>query len=311
MKASHPPGGCVLVTGSSTGIGRACAIHLAARGFHVLGTTRGRAGPDESLAGQRSLELDVTDATSVRRAADEVEEIVGEDGLRGLINNAGICVAGPVETLSLDAWRRQFDVNLFGQIAVTQAMLPLLRRHVSRHGRRTARIVMIGSLAGRVSQPIVAAYCASKHALAAVSDALRNELKLEGIGVSLVEPGAFRTEIWEKAAEQTERLIGTTPRRYLEQIAAVNTVTRHVARTAAPAGRVARVVEDCLTRARPPGRVLVGGDARFITALRAWLPLRWFDSLQRWAMERAFEQRQRDAAANEPAPPPGQPQAGG
>lgn len=310
MRATYPPGGYVLITGANTGIGRACAVQLGARGFHVLGTTRGRAGSDDAPAGTRSLELDVTDTASIRRASEEVAAIVGDDGLRGLINNAGICVAGPVETLSLDEWRRQFDVNLFGQIAVTQAMLPLLRRHVARHGRRTARIVMIGSLAGRVSQPIVAAYCASKHALAAVSDALRNELKLEGIGVSLVEPGAFRTAIWDKAAEQTARLVGTAPERYHEQIAAVNAVTRHVARTAASAERVARVVEGCLVRARPPGRVLVGYDARFIVSLRSWLPLRWFDSLQRWAMERAAEHRDRDHAC-ERAPPPGEPEADG
>src|SRR5687767_6784959 len=108
MKATYPPGGYVLITGTNTGIGRACAIHLGARGFHVLGTTRGRPGSHDAPAGQRALELDVTDATSIRRAAEEVAQIVGEDGLRGLINNAAICVAGPVETLSLDEWRRQF-----------------------------------------------------------------------------------------------------------------------------------------------------------------------------------------------------------
>jgi NAD(P)-dependent dehydrogenase (short-subunit alcohol dehydrogenase family) len=301
----------VLITGSSTGIGRACALHLSARGFQVLGTTRPDEPRDAPVAGP-SLQLDVTDPSSIRRAANEVASIVGEDGLRGLVNNAGICVAGPVETLSLDDWRRQFEVNVFGQIALTQAMLPLLRLHVSRHGRRKARIVMIGSLAGRVSQPIVAAYCASKHALAAVSDALRNELKLEGIVVSLVEPGAFRTAIWEKAAEQTARLIGSADERYAKQIAAVNAVSRRVVRTGAPAERVARVVEDCLVRGRPPARVLVGRDARFIVALRACLPLRWFDSLQRWAMDRALEQPDRDAAAtsHEPARPPAQPEAG-
>src|SRR5687768_11750561 len=126
MRANYPPGGYVLITGANTGIGRACAVHLGARGFHVLGTTRGHAGSHDAPAGTRALELDVTDTASIRRAYEQVAGIVGEDGLRGLINNAGICVAGPVETLPLDEWRRQFDVNLFGQIAVTQTMLPLL-----------------------------------------------------------------------------------------------------------------------------------------------------------------------------------------
>ncbi len=239
------------------------------------------------------LLLDIVKADSVARAAEQVSEITGADGLRGLVNNAGICVAGPVEFLSSNALRRQFDVNVFGQIAMTRAMLPLLRTHVAAHGRGSARIVMISSIAGRVAQPMVGAYCASKYALEAFSDALRIELRPHGIRVCVVQPGAIQSEIWRKALEQTELIPSNAPARQLygKQMAAVEGATRRVAAGAIPADRVAKVVQRCLLHRRPWVRTLVGTDAKAAALLKSILPARWFDNGLLWVMRRAADQK--------------------
>lgn len=285
-----PTRGHVLITGASTGIGRACASYLAARGFAVMAGVRREAdaagirdeakasGPGEQL---QPLLIDVTDAASIAAAREAVERAVGDDGLMGLVNNAGIGIGGPVEFVPLDDWRRQFEVNLFGQIAVTQAMLPLLRRRVERAGYGSARIVMMSSIAGLVGQPILSPYAASKHALEAVADALRIELAEQGIRTSSVEPGPIQSEIWRKANE----IIATVDRsseKYRMYAKVIDGVVRSASaaeRGALPAVAVARVVERCLVARKPPARVLVGRDAK-LGALAEWLlPASMFDAL--------------------------------
>lgn len=288
----------MLITGASTGIGRACAIHLAGMGYSVLAGVRAQdsarsleaEAPAEQTGCIRALPLDVTDTASISRVADELRSIVGPDGLHGLINNAGICVAGPVEFLPPHDLRTQFDVNVFGQIAVTQAMLPLLRAHVRAYGLGRARIVMISSIAGRVSQPIVAAYCASKHALEAFSDGLRIELRPQGVRVVIIEPGAIRTEIWRKALEQTAMVPPDAPARefYGKQLTRLEAAIRRIIPIAIPPDSVARVVAHCLEKKRPPARVLVGTDAKLVAALKAILPTKWFDKGQMWVMRRSI-----------------------
>ena len=297
MAADPSRAGYVLITGCSTGIGPATAVHLAQRGLSVIATAR---TPVDASLGRavHTLELDVTDAASITRAAEQVRAIVGDDGLRGLVNNAGICITGPVEALSIDDWRRQFEVNLFGPLAVTKAMLPLLRVHRRKHGRHSARIVMVSSIAGRVSHPIAGAYCASKHALEAASDALRNELKPAGIDVALVEPGVFDTQLWRKAIDQmSAAAAGPLPDAdYAWQISAVCELARGLSGKASPVERVARVIGDCLMRPRAPVRVLVGADAKVFARAKAWLPTRLFDSTLRWVIERKRDQLAAQAA---------------
>jgi NAD(P)-dependent dehydrogenase (short-subunit alcohol dehydrogenase family) len=271
----------VLITGCSSGIGRACVFHLAARGYSVLAGVR-KESDAAGFGGQdaiRAIVLDVTNAASIATAAQTVGEVAGENGLAGLVNNAGISVLGPVEFVPPDQWRRQMEVNLIGQIAVTQAMLPMLRRHAEQTG--TARIVMIGSIGGRISHPINSPYCASKRALAAVSDALRLELREQNIQTSLIEPGAIQSEIWRKGLEAEAQIPPDAPERkyYGALIDGIRAAASKAATRAVPAQRVARVVERCLTSRRAPTRVLVGRDAKIGAALKALLPDRWLDAL--------------------------------
>ena len=282
--ARSPGRGHVLITGASTGIGRSCALYLAARGFTVIAGTRresdGQSLVSESSGAVRSVIIDITSAGSIAAAAEAVREIAGSSGLLGLVNNAGIGVIGPVEFVTIDEWRRQFEVNLFGHIAVTQMMLPLLRDHVE-NTQRSARIIMIGSGGGFFSPPILAPYFASKHAIEAVCDALRLELKDQKIQTSLLEPGAIRSEIWRKGNEAvTEFPEGSAARqRYGKLIDAVINLSRRGAAAAIPGEHVARVVESCLIRPRAPARVLVGLDVKILALLCGWLPDRWLDAL--------------------------------
>ena len=185
----------VVITGASTGIGAASAVELARRGFSVFAGVRKRCD-GERLKAQSPhivpLLLDVTDAGQIAAAAETVGRAVGDAGLAGLVNNAGIVVAGPLEILPLDQLRLQLEVNVVGQIAVTQAFLPLLRK-------ARGRIVNMGSFNGRIASPYLAPYAASKHALEALSDAMRLELRAWGIRVSVIEPGATTTPIWDKS----------------------------------------------------------------------------------------------------------------
>src|SRR3972149_6942761 len=187
--------GAVVVTGASTGIGRACVQRLDTMGFRVFGGVR-REVDGESLKSETSdrvtpILIDVTDSVSIASAAEVVAAAVGEAGLAGLVNNAGIPVPGPLEFLPLEDIRRQLEVNVIDQIAVTQAFLPLLRK-----GR--GRIVNVGSIAGKFATPFLGPYTASKHAMEGLSDALRQELRPWGIHVALVEPGSIATPIWQK-----------------------------------------------------------------------------------------------------------------
>ena len=186
----------VLITGASTGIGAACAIRLAAAGMHVYAGVRedaaGAALRAQNAALITPLHIDVTDADSIAAAVAALDAQLGDAGLNGLINNAGIAIGGPLEVLPMKEIRRQFDVNVFGALAVTQAFLPQLRR-------ARGRIVNMGSIAGRIALPFLGPYCMSKSALRAMTHALRLEVDAWGIDVALVEPGAIATPIWKKS----------------------------------------------------------------------------------------------------------------
>lgn len=279
--------GAVVVTGASTGIGRAVALRLAGRGRRVFAGVRreqdgealAAAAPGAPAAAPGALTpviLDVTDAASVAAAAERIDGELGEEPLAGLVNNAGITVSGPLEFLPLDDLRRQLEVNLVGQVAVTQALLRRLRA-----GR--GRIVFTGSIGGRVPPPFLAPYAASKAGVAALAASLRQELRPWGIQVSTVEPGSIDTPIWRKGVESGGELAARLPAEahdlYGRPLAAMNEVAAKMSAGAIPAERVAEVVERALTASRPRSRYLVGRDARIQLVLSRLLPDRAFDAL--------------------------------
>jgi NAD(P)-dependent dehydrogenase (short-subunit alcohol dehydrogenase family) len=265
----------VLVTGASSGIGRALVSYLAARDFDVVGSVRKESDRKAlEAAGARSVLFDVRDERTVRAAA----ESLGEGGLDGLVNNAGIVVSGPLEFLPIEDVRRQLEVNLLGPIVVTQAFLPLLRR-------ARGRIVNMSSISGRIAAPLLGPYAMSKFALEAFSDALRRELHSFGMHVSAIEPGAIRTPIWDKGLESARERVQTWPPRarelYSDLIEYLRTSARDLRDRAAPPERVARAVHHALIAKRPRTRYVVGRDARLGIRLASLLPDRVFDALMR------------------------------
>jgi NAD(P)-dependent dehydrogenase (short-subunit alcohol dehydrogenase family) len=257
-----------LVTGASTGIGRACAVHLAGLGFEVLAGVR---DPADAPEGLEPVRLDVTSESDVAAAA---ERVGGE--LHALVNNAGIAISGPVEVVPIEEWRRQLEVNLLGQIAVTRALLPAILR-------ARGRIVNMSSIGGRVANPLFGPYSASKFALEAVSDALRRELAADGVRVVSVEPGGIATPIWGKGMDDARRVVsGMTEeqeRRYSKLIAAVTKAVERIAREGLPPEEVAKVVGEAITTDRPRARYVVGRDAKVQALAARLLPDRAFDAL--------------------------------
>jgi NAD(P)-dependent dehydrogenase (short-subunit alcohol dehydrogenase family) len=261
--------GFIVVTGASTGIGEAAATRLAAQGFTVFAGVRKEADAErlqsKSLPGMRPLMIDVANDASVSRAATEVTAAVGDTGLQGLVNNAGVSWGGPLETQDLGEIRAMFDVNIFGLIAVTQAFLGLIRQG---HGR----IVNMSSVGGRMSVPFVAAYSATKFGVEAISDALRVELRPWRIKVACIEPGSIATPLWERGFEQFDRQVEKmSPEAralYGEYVPRMRKITEQSASRGIPPARVADAVEHALTAAQPRTRYLVGADALAQTAFR-------------------------------------------
>jgi len=275
--------GAVLVTGASRGIGEACALHLDKLGFTVFAGVR-KATDGDALKQRASgaltpIVMDIADATSIMSAAQTIANSVAEAGLAGLVNNAGIAVAGPLEFLPVAKIREQFEVNVIGQIAVTQAFLPLLRK-----GR--GRIVNMGSMEGRTAMPFVGPYCASKFAIEALTDALRMELQAWCIPVSIVEPGTVATSILERSIAAAEESVRNLPRQahdlYDPAIAAARDAADRIARTTLPAHLVAEAVAHALTSRRPKTRYIVGRDARFMALLARFAP----DRVRNWLILR-------------------------
>jgi len=276
----------VVITGASTGIGAACARFLADHGFQVFAGVRDRQAGEVLVNGRTlrliPIHLDVTEDTSIRNAAERVTHHLGDAGLAGLINNAGIAIGSPLEVIPIDQLRRQFEVNVFGQIAVTQAFLPLLRKG---HGR----IVNMGSIAGRATIPLMGPYSASKHALEALTDALRLELQQWGIQVSVIEPGAIATPIWEKSVKAAKDLEAAADSSaaigYTELIMRIKETVTKAAERAIPPDAVVRAVVHALTASRPRTRYLVGTDAKIRAWMVKWLPDRLNDRLLTWMLQ--------------------------
>jgi NAD(P)-dependent dehydrogenase (short-subunit alcohol dehydrogenase family) len=271
-------GKTVLLTGASSGIGAALVERLAREGFVAFAGVRGEADGAAAAAlhaNVRPLRVDVTDRVSI----DAAVRAVAESGLalRGVVCNAGIAVAGPLEYLPVDELRRQFEVNLFGALAVAQAFLPQLRA-------ARGRLVFVGSSTGRLAVPFIAPYSASKFALRALSDGLRIELAPFGVAVSLVEPSAVKTPIWAKGRTSMPDLLALLPAQALEQygaaIQAVVAATDREERGAMPVAAVTRAILHALTARKPRANYLLGAAAH-VGSVIALLPAGLRDRLVR------------------------------
>jgi NAD(P)-dependent dehydrogenase (short-subunit alcohol dehydrogenase family) len=267
-----------LVTGASSGIGEATALRLDADGHEVFAAVE----PDSDTAGLATaserlnvLALDVTAPASIDAAVDEVARRLAGRGLDGLVNNAGVGFPGPLELLALEDLRRQLEVNVIGQVAVTKAMLPLVRQ-------AGGRIVFVGSVGGILASQFAGAYHASKFAVEAIGDVWRQELEPEGIEVILIEPSAISTPIWSKAIASLDELLqSNTPRmvRYRERLTAFRESLHSADEHGKAPEDVADAIAQALTATRPNARYVVGAAGRFAAALRPLIPDRVADRL--------------------------------
>jgi NAD(P)-dependent dehydrogenase (short-subunit alcohol dehydrogenase family) len=263
----------VLITGTSTGVGAACVVRLAAAGWTVLAGVR-RVVDGEALVARdagdvRPVLLDVTDGVAIERAEEMVREVCRGRGLRGLVNNAGVPLMGPVELVSVEQWREHLESNLLGAVAVTRAMF----EHVRVAG---GRFVFVGSQSGRIALPGTSTYAAGKHALEALTEALRHELAATPMRVALIEPGQIDTPLFERAGSDVERLAEQLQHvdraEYRHLVLAGRAYVRAAQTMGMDPDRVARWVEHALSAARPRRRYLVGIDARLLAGVAARLP---------------------------------------
>jgi NAD(P)-dependent dehydrogenase (short-subunit alcohol dehydrogenase family) len=285
MDHSTNAGRSVLVTGASTGIGAACALDLDKLGFRVFAGVR-KPADGETLQQQASPQLapvilDVTLDETIGRAASTIEDAVGGAGLFGLVNNAGILVPGPLECVPLADFRRQFEVNVFGVVSVTQAMLPLLRT-------ARGRIINMGSISGKAAPPYLGAYSASKFALESITDVLRMELSRWQIDVSIIEPDSVATPIWGKLMDASvslgKHLPASVRQLYEQDLRIITKTSAKINKTSMSVDHVVRAIRHALTARRPKTRYPVG----FRTHLACWaarnLPDRTRDGFMRRAM---------------------------
>jgi NAD(P)-dependent dehydrogenase (short-subunit alcohol dehydrogenase family) len=268
----------VLVTGASTGIGRATALGLDASGWKVFAGVR-KPEDAESLRETASSRLapvflDVTDADQIAAAAELIEK-ESEGGLDGLVNNAGVAIPGPLETVPIEDFRRQLEVNLVAYVAVTQALLEQIRR-------AEGRVVFVSSIGGRIAFPFGGPYHASKFGTEAIGDVFRQELRPWGLKVSIVEPGSIDTPIWERGQRMGEEIEAKSPRTNLLYGAAIEKFRKVIEDTAErgiPPEKVAKAISHALESSRPRARYLVGLDAKLQARLKPLIPTSVFDRI--------------------------------
>jgi NAD(P)-dependent dehydrogenase (short-subunit alcohol dehydrogenase family) len=268
-----------LITGASSGIGAATALALDAAGHDVIAGVESADDGREQLAGASSrlqrVVLDVTSDDAIRTVVDDLDRRLNGRGLDGVINNAGIGFPAPLEVLPLDDLRRLLDVNVVGQVAVTQAVLPLIRQ-------ARGRVVFVGSVGGVLAAPFAGSYHASKFALEAIADVWRQELDPEGLPVILIEPSAISTPIWDKATVYLDRLLAQDPprlERYRGRLQSFRDSLQSADEHGKDAGDVADKIVEALTTEHPDTRYVVGGAGKLATALRPLIPDRLADKL--------------------------------
>jgi NAD(P)-dependent dehydrogenase (short-subunit alcohol dehydrogenase family) len=272
-------GRLVVITGVSTGIGRAAAEVLAAKGFRVFGSVR-RASDAADLQAKLGdaftpLVFDVTDAVAVQAAAGQVEAALAGATLAGLVNNAGIAVAGPLLYLPVDEFRQQLEVNLTGVVIATQAFGPLLGAGVPAR-RDPGRIVNISSVGGKTANPFMAPYNVSKFGLEGLSESLRRELLPFGVDVVVVAPGAVATPIWDKADQVDVSRYANTP--YAAALERIRAYMLQLGRTGLPPERIGQVIHHALTAPKPKVRYTVAPDM-FQVWMGEHLPKRMLDGI--------------------------------
>jgi NAD(P)-dependent dehydrogenase (short-subunit alcohol dehydrogenase family) len=265
----------VLITGASRGIGRVTALRLASKGWTVLAGVRSEAdAADLAAAGGANLRPLVLDITDAAHLAALPGQLGGQ--LDALVNNAGFALDGPIETLDMDALRRQYEVNVVGQVAVTQAVLPVLRAN---HGR----VLFVSSLSGRMSTPLTGAYNSSKFAIEAIADALRVELRRWKIPVVLVEPGPVATDMWSGALDQHEAtLAALSPAHrelYGETFEKAKKTLAFMQKQAVPIDKVAAAIEKGLTAKRPKARYQVDFASKAQLVATGFTPTRVLDAI--------------------------------
>lgn len=288
MQATNWPGhgAAVVVTGASSGLGRFAAIHLAAKGFRVFAGVRSDADGEE-LANESEylvpIRLDVTSASAIADARELIAATCPDSGLLGLVNNAGVCYSAPLECLSTEDLRHQLEVNVIGTVAVTRALLPLLRAGTAASGP-IGRIINVGSGVGRVASPFLGAYAASQFAKEGMSDSLRRELAAQSVSVSVIEPGAILTPIWNKVSDTADRVLDQAPptvaahyRAPFTAFVAMNEGLAESSRTTPE--HFAKAVEHALTARNPKTRYRVGLDSWTSTLAARLLPDRVLDLL--------------------------------
>jgi NAD(P)-dependent dehydrogenase (short-subunit alcohol dehydrogenase family) len=267
-----------LVTGASTGIGRATALRLDASGWKVFAGVR---KPEDAEGLRRDASsrllpvfLDVTEPDQIAAAAERVEA-ESEDGLDGLVNNAGVAIPAPLETVPLEDFRRQLEVNLVAYLAVTQAMLPQVRA-------AEGRVVFVSSIGGRIAFPFGGPYHASKFGTEAIGDVFRQELRPWGLKVSIIEPGSIDTPIWERGQRTAEEIEAKSPKTSLLYGAAIEKFRKVIEDTAErgiPPEKVAKAISHALESPRPKSRYLVGLDAKVQARLKPLIPTSLFDRI--------------------------------
>ncbi|HET7122081.1 MAG TPA: SDR family oxidoreductase [Solirubrobacterales bacterium] len=268
----------VLVTGASTGIGRATALRLEGAGWRVFAGVR-KATDAEALSEAASARLtpiflDVTEPEQVAAAAERIENEAGAR-LDGLVNNAGVAIPGPLETIPLEDFRRQLEVNLVAYVAMTQAMLPFIRR-------AEGRVVFVSSIGGRVAFPFTGAYHAAKFGTEAIGDVFRQELRPWGLRVSIIEPGSIDTPIWDRGQREAGELEARAPRTdilYGSAIERFRKVIQDTAERGIPPEKVAKAIAHALESKRPRSRYLVGLDAKVQARLKPLIPTPVFDRI--------------------------------
>ncbi|MEP7290750.1 MAG: SDR family oxidoreductase [Chloroflexota bacterium] len=275
----------VLITGASKGIGQATALRLAKAGFIVFAGVRSSedgAALQSQHANIRPLLIDVTNAQQIADAAATISAQAGTNGLAGLINNAGMAQDIPLEFMPIEEFRKQIEVNLIGQLAVTQAFLPYLRK-------ARGRIINITSIGGRIAAPLTGAYHASKFALEGLSDTLRQQLAPSGIEVIVIEPGEIATPMWETSGQNAGRVVASLSPSVIEQMmqlygqlmTAGAAWAQRAAKRGLPPDKAAEVIERALTAPKPHTRYTVGQDAFIGAHIIAKLPDRLRDRLLR------------------------------
>lgn len=272
--------GAIIITGASTGIGKFCALYLDQLGFKVFAGVRqesdGAKLVEESSHRIIPVIIDITKMETIYNASKKIDALVGEAGIVGLINNAGIVITGPLELLPINLLRKQLDVNIIGHLAVIQQFLPLIKK-------ARGRIINISSVSGKVTFPYLGAYCASKHAMESLTDALRMELSRFGIYVSLIEPGNIKTPIWEKAIKDIDEFLANISSEaigfYNPDIKGMQKITLKMKDTGISPQYVCNIIRKALLSKKPRTRYIVRFNTHILIFLNRLLPDKFWDKL--------------------------------